>query len=282
MTSDLEPPLVLIVDDDTDTRELYRLVLESVGYRVEDAGTVSSATAVLSRLVPDVVLTDWLLPDGNGLDVCRALGCRVSTRQVPVVAVTGVTLDGGLAGPADCPGMVTVLQKPAEPDAILAGVRHAVDIGLERRLRAAAARAKRYAAKVRRRTPRPEDSCRREAETLLQRAAARSGETVTLMIADDQAHYVAASGPTRQLTGYDANELSALSVWDLTPLPNLAEGQGLWQQFIAKGTQEGLYRLQHRDGRWVEARYVALANIAPGWHLSAIAEASDISSSLGP
>ena len=45
--------------------------------------------------VPDVVLTDWLLPDGNGLDVCRALERRAATRHVPVVAVTGLTLDGG-------------------------------------------------------------------------------------------------------------------------------------------------------------------------------------------
>ena len=74
MTSDITPPLVLVVDDDTDTRELYRMVLESVGYRVEDAASVSSADAALARVGPDVVLTDWLLPDGNGLDVCRALG----------------------------------------------------------------------------------------------------------------------------------------------------------------------------------------------------------------
>ena len=72
-----------------------------------------------------------------------------------------------------------------------------------------------------------------------------------------------------------------MSVWDLTPLPNAPEGQGLWQQFIASGTQEGQYLLRHRDGRAVEARYVALANIAPGWHLSAIAEALDMPASLG-
>ena len=52
MTSDLTPPLVLVVDDDTDTRELYRMVLESVGYRVEDAGHVSSADAALARARP--------------------------------------------------------------------------------------------------------------------------------------------------------------------------------------------------------------------------------------
>ena len=60
--TDSRHPLVLIVDDDLDTRELYRMVLESVGYRVEDVGLVQRAIAAVSAQVPDVVLTDWLLP----------------------------------------------------------------------------------------------------------------------------------------------------------------------------------------------------------------------------
>jgi PAS domain S-box-containing protein len=110
--------------------------------------------------------------------------------------------------------------------------------------------------------------------------AARSGESVTLIIADDSARYVAASGATRELTGYDANELTALSVWDLTPLPDAVDGHGLWREFIAAGTQEGHYLLRRRDGGAVEARYVALANIAPGWHVSALAAAPDMPVSL--
>ena len=284
MTSDLNPPLVLVVDDDTDTRELYRLVLETVGYRVEDVASVTAAAAALARIVPDVVLTDWLLPDGNGLDVCRALSARAATRHVPVIAVSGLMLDGDTVKVGDCPGMVSLLQKPADPDAILAGIRDGVVIGLERRLRAAAERAKRYVAKVRRRPGAQEtgaETMRADAQTLLQRVVARSGDGVTLIIADDHAQYVAASGATVQLTGYDANELAGMSVWDLTSLPNNPEGQGLWQQFIASGKKEGQYLLRHRDGRAVEARYVALANIAPGWHFSAITEALDMPATLG-
>ena len=59
--------------------------------------------------------------------------------------------------------------------------------------------------RFRRRTRRPED-IRADAENLLQRAVACSGHSVTLMIADDYGRYVAASGPTRQFTGYDATE----------------------------------------------------------------------------
>src|SRR5687768_9702353 len=93
MTAALHHPLVLVVDDDADTRELYRLVLEAVGYRVEVAAHVRGAAAGLDRFVPDVVLTDWLLPDGQGLDVCEAMLSRRATRLVPVVAVTGLAFD---------------------------------------------------------------------------------------------------------------------------------------------------------------------------------------------
>jgi hypothetical protein len=51
------------------------------------------------------------------------------------------------------------------------------------------------------------------------------------------------------------------------------DGNGLWKQFIATGVQEGHYILRRRDGAAVEAQYCALANIAPGWHVSALSEA---------
>jgi PAS domain S-box-containing protein len=279
MTTDLNRPLVLVVDDDTDTRELYRIVLESVGYRVEDTGNVKGASSTLSRLVPDAVLTDWMLPDGDGLDVCRALRDRGATRAVPVVAVTGVTFDGDGEARARHEGVVTLLEKPADPDAILGAIREALMVGTERRLRAAAERAKRYAERACRQGRLA--ASRADAEALLKRAAARSGDSVTLMIVDDSAHFLAASGAAQQLTGYDAGELAALTVWDLTPPPSAAEGYGLWKQFIATGVQQGHYMLRRRDGRPVEAQYVALANIAPGWHVSAVAEAPHMPVSLG-
>jgi len=192
-----------------------------------------------------------------------------------------VTFDGEAEARARRHGIVTLLEKPTDPDAILAAMRDALLIGTERRLRAAAERAKRYAGHVSRHGHSTDGPCARaDAEALLQRAAARSGDSVTLMIADDSAHYVAASGAARELTGYDAHELAALSVWDLTPLPNTPEGQGLWKQFIATGVQQGQYLLRRRDGRPIEAQYVALANIAPGWHVSAIAEVPHMPDSL--
>ena len=283
MPEDHSHPLVLLVDDDGDTRELYRMVLESVGYRVEEASRIADAAATLHRIVPDVIMTDWMLPDGNGFDVCRAVHARVATRSVPIIAVTGVAFaDDGAA--AKLAGVARVILKPVDPDTILAAVGDALATGTGRRLRAAAQRTKRYLEQVRRRAAqrrRPVTESRAEAEVLLQRVAARSGDAITLMIADDTARYVAVSGATHQLTGYEPSELSEMSVWDLTPVPSTVDAQGLWDDFIAAGTQEGHYMLRRRDGRAVSARYVALANVAPGWHVSAIAEFPLMPTSLG-
>ena len=283
MLDALSHPLVLVVDDDSDTRELYRMVLESVGYRVEEASRVADAAATLQRIVPDVIMTDWMLPDGNGFDVCRAVHASAATRSVPIVAVTGVAFPDDGAG-ATLEGVAQLILKPADPDTILAGIGNALTAGTGRRLRAAAMRTKRYLEQVRRRAAPehgPMTDSRADAEVLLQRVAAKSGGAVTLMIADDTARYVAVSGATHQLTGYEARELSEMSVWDLTLLPSTVDTQGLWNDFIAAGRQEGEYVLRHRDGRAVSARYVALANVAPGWHVSAIAESLHMPTSLG-
>ncbi len=281
--TDLHHPLVLIVDDDPDTCELYRVVLESVGYRVKDAGDVRGALAAAAGTVPDVVLTDWRLPDGDGLEVCRGLRAHRPTRRVPVIAVTGVSLDQVAETNARLEGITAILGKPASPDDILAAIHLALTRAAERRLCDAATRTRRYAQQVRRRAV--ANGCGAavpmDPRLLLQRAASRSGDAIALVIVNDAGYYVAASGATRELTGYDAAELAGLTAWDLTPPSNAAEGQGLWRKFIATGAQQGRYVLRRRDGQAVDTQYCALANIAPGWHVSAIAELPNLPVTLG-
>jgi CheY-like chemotaxis protein len=271
-----QSPLVVVIDDDRDTRELYRIVLESVGYRVEDAGTVAAARSAFQGVVPDVVLSDWLLPDGNGGDVCAAAFARGATRHVPIVVLSGLTLTSDAEARARQRGLVKILGKPADPDTILNAISDALIVGTERRVRAAVSRTKRYADQARRRAAQLRTGAvntAADASALLARAAARSAGSICLMIADDHARYIATGGATREVTGYEPAELLQLTVWDLTPSQKTAASQGLWARFISAGQQEGPYTLRRRDGEAIETRYCALANIAPGWHLSAIAEA---------
>jgi len=84
-------PLVLLVDDDRDTRELYRLIFEMAGYAVADAGTIAGAIHLASVTPPLVAVCDWCLPDGSGLDLATAL--RADSPCTVLIALTGVSFD---------------------------------------------------------------------------------------------------------------------------------------------------------------------------------------------
>ena len=283
MSSDLRQRHILVVDDDVDTRELYELMLGSVGYAVELADSVRTARELLRRSTPDVVITDWRLPDGNGFSVSDALHARVASRRVPVVGISGLSMTAEIEDEARARGFTAVLLKPVSPNDILSAISAALEIATARELRHAAVRLRRYAAqasKVGHDTNRNTSGNAIDAAGLLDRAAARSGENIALMLADDTARYVAAAGGARELTGYEPQELVSLSVWDLTPSCDAAAGEGLWSSFIASGTQEGRYTLRRRDGVAVEAQYCAIANVIPGLHLSALTKASQMPASI--
>jgi CheY-like chemotaxis protein len=280
MTNDLRRPHVLVVDDDLDTRELYHVMLESVGYDVTSAGTVCGALELASVKLPHVVVTDWRLPDGDGLSLSNTLREHHAWRHVPLIAVTGVNMPSDMTADLHARGFTDVMVKPASPDAILHAVRAAIEIGTAVRLRAATRRLGRYASQASRRGRHAAEGGMIDADRLLTRAAERSGRDITLVLADDSARYVAAAGGARELTGYEPQELISLSVWDLTPAPESRSGQGLWKSFIASGTQEGRYLLRRRDGAPVEAQYRAVANVIPGLHLSAIVRANQLRGAL--
>ncbi|HEX6976209.1 MAG TPA: response regulator, partial [Vicinamibacterales bacterium] len=254
------------MDDDRDTRELYRLVFEMAGCRVSEADSVADGRSLATLVKPDVVLTDWRLADGTALELCSLLHHQVATRLVPIVAATGMSLSAGEVERVRALGCRDVLTKPVDLDALIATVTRAFAAKTSRRLRAATLRAGRFVARTRR-----ELADEAEMASLMVQHASRHGNgDVALIVANDKGHYVAANERASSLTGYEPQELTRLSVWDITPMPKTAQVEELWKGFIAAGNQEGRYTVLRRDGAPVDAQYVAIANIAPGLHLSAL------------
>src|SRR5689334_7704504 len=103
-------PLVLVVDDDRDTRELYRVVFEMAGFTVESAESVHEAARVARACQPLVGLCDWRLPDGTGPEVAAAL--RAVHPSLVLVALIGVTFGRGEEQEAADAGFDDVLRKP--------------------------------------------------------------------------------------------------------------------------------------------------------------------------
>ncbi len=63
---------LLVIDDETNIREVLRIVLEGEGYAVREASTYAEAMQVLGQATFDLVICDIVLPDGNGLDLVRS------------------------------------------------------------------------------------------------------------------------------------------------------------------------------------------------------------------
>ena len=110
---------VLIIEDDTRLAEMVHEYLGAAGFRVDRAGDGRSGLALVARDQFDAVILDLMLPDMDGLDVCRALRARGS---LPILMLTarGDAMDRviGLEIGAD-----DYLPKPFEPRELLARLR---------------------------------------------------------------------------------------------------------------------------------------------------------------
>ena len=95
-------PIVLIADDDDDTRFMFRTLLGTKGYRVVEAGDGEEVIQVTLRENPGLVLLDLGLPRMNGLNVIRRLRNDLHVIDIPVVVITGYDKHFDTAVAAGC------------------------------------------------------------------------------------------------------------------------------------------------------------------------------------
>ncbi len=112
-------PLVLLVDDYADAREMYGYYLARQGYRVEEAAEGHEALAKALTLLPDIILMDLSLPGIDGWELARMLKQDARTSAIPIIALTAHALNGEeqRARGAGCDAFVT---KPCLPQALAA------------------------------------------------------------------------------------------------------------------------------------------------------------------
>jgi CheY-like chemotaxis protein len=115
-------PLILVVDDYQDAREMYAEYLQFTGFRVAEAKNGNEAVEQALALLPDLILMDLSLPGMDGWEATRVLKADSRTRNIPIVALTGHALAGSSEGAkkAGCDAFVT---KPCLPDDLVVEVR---------------------------------------------------------------------------------------------------------------------------------------------------------------
>jgi two-component system, cell cycle response regulator DivK len=120
-------PLILIVEDHTELRQLYAQQLTISGFDVIEAQNGAEAISHTTAREPDVVLMDLSLPVVDGWEATRRLKSDARTAHIPVVALTAHDGAGELqrATRAGCDWFVP---KPCPPDALIAEIRRVLGV----------------------------------------------------------------------------------------------------------------------------------------------------------
>lgn len=115
-------PLVLLVEDDADTREMYSEFLSHSGLRVAEAPSGRRALERIREQRPDIVVTDIAMPGMDGLELSRQLRSSAPTCDLPIIAVSGNASDRAREAGAN-----VVLEKPCTPDELLHVIEHVLE-----------------------------------------------------------------------------------------------------------------------------------------------------------
>jgi CheY-like chemotaxis protein len=121
---------ILIIDDESDIRGLYRRILEQAGHQVEEAPNGNEGLRLCRQLKPDLIVTDIIMPEKEGLETIMEL-----RRDFPLVKVIAISGGGQTMAGSTCLhlakrlGAAKTLAKPFSKQELLAAVREVLGSG---------------------------------------------------------------------------------------------------------------------------------------------------------
>jgi len=113
---------VLIVEDESDIARLMKFHLEREGYEAHVASTGRLALEATERLQPGLIILDIMLPDLDGLEVCRRLKRETATKDIPIVMVTARGEESDVVVGLEL-GAEDYVTKPFSPRVLVARVK---------------------------------------------------------------------------------------------------------------------------------------------------------------
>lgn len=126
MTQSL-PPLVLVVDDDSRSRELMTLILRHAGFKVVAAEHPQEAIRLLGDARPALALVDYMMPGMNGLEFCRWVRQQADHAAMRFVLLTGMDSDETRAE-ARAAGADAVVTKPFDRAELMARLNSLLEL----------------------------------------------------------------------------------------------------------------------------------------------------------
>ena len=126
MTDILSGSVALLVDDSPETLSYLNDALEPTGLTVLLALDGEQALTIASRMAPDVILLDALMPNLDGFETCLALKEDPALAEVPVIFMTGLSDTDSVVRGLEVGG-VDYLTKPIDPQELIARIRVHLD-----------------------------------------------------------------------------------------------------------------------------------------------------------
>lgn len=115
-------PLVLVVEDQKDIRDLMALQLKMIGLEVDTIDNGKDAFKLLSEKNYHAVLLDWMLPGETGIEICAKIRNNEKLKNIPVIMVTALTQPENIIEGLDA-GADDYITKPFEMEILQARVR---------------------------------------------------------------------------------------------------------------------------------------------------------------
>jgi DNA-binding response OmpR family regulator len=111
--------IIHVVEDDADIRFIVEHVLLEAGYEVVTSGTAKEFYEKIATQYPELILLDVMLPDGNGMDICRALKKNQKTSHISIVIMSAHAAERAVLAEACADGFIS---KPFDLDDMLNSV----------------------------------------------------------------------------------------------------------------------------------------------------------------
>jgi CheY-like chemotaxis protein len=119
-------PTVYFIDDSATMREVIKIAFRRENINVVACHDAASAIGMMEQTVPDVVISDVIMPDKDGYEVCQYIKQHPKLGKIPVVLMSGV-VNRSVAERAFAVKADELIRKPFQPQDLIARVRHLLD-----------------------------------------------------------------------------------------------------------------------------------------------------------
>ena len=119
---------ILIIDDTTENLKVMVSVFQKFmpNYELFQTNNSVRALGIAQKVIPDLIITDWEMPEVSGLELINKLKSNSVTKEIPVIMVTGVMLTPDHLKTALAAGAIDYVRKPIEPVELIARTKAAL------------------------------------------------------------------------------------------------------------------------------------------------------------